>query len=143
MWKSLAAMWLGRLLFWLGLNATWPNEEASLRFDNAKPRTLQVLLMVQTILVYDLFKGSCKFDGLNHLFQPFDSFDRKCICRKRTELCNDHYRMFNKTWRCHSFHACFASLLSFACVSVADNGFAPEAACHIHFQGQCFIKLEL
>ncbi|CAK9034754.1 Major facilitator superfamily domain-containing protein 1 [Durusdinium trenchii] len=35
-WKSLAAMWLGRLLFWLGLN---------------------VLLMVQTILVYDLFKG--------------------------------------------------------------------------------------
>ncbi|CAJ1349571.1 unnamed protein product [Effrenium voratum] len=35
-WRSLAAMWLGRLLFWLGLN---------------------VLLMVQTILVYDLFKG--------------------------------------------------------------------------------------
>jgi hypothetical protein len=29
-------MWLGRFLFWLGLN---------------------VLLMVQTILVYDLFKG--------------------------------------------------------------------------------------
>lgn len=35
-WKSLVGMWLGRLLFWLGLN---------------------VLLMVQTILVYDLFKG--------------------------------------------------------------------------------------
>lgn len=35
-WTSLAAMWLGRFLFWLGLN---------------------VLLMVQTILVYDLFKG--------------------------------------------------------------------------------------
>lgn len=35
-WRSLAAMWLGRFLFWLGLN---------------------VLLMVQTILVYDLFKG--------------------------------------------------------------------------------------
>ena len=35
-WTSLATMWLGRFLFWLGLN---------------------VLLMVQTILVYDLFKG--------------------------------------------------------------------------------------